>query len=402
MRPVPDDLEAVDLTDPSTFIEHDQYAMWRRFRAERPVYWHAGDPGFWVLTRYADVKRVYRDDQNFTSERGNVLQTLLAGADTGAGQMLVVTDGPRHTAIRKLILESFSPRALQPVMDRLAARTKSLLDELIGAGTVDFAAQFADRVPIATICDLLGVPPSDHSLLLDLNKKALSSTDGGDFTDVSHNARISILYYFAALAQDRRDEPRDDVVSALANTLVDGQPLSDQEVALNSYSLMLGGDETSRLSMIGSIKAFHDFPDQWRALKDGSASVASAVEEILRFTSPAMAFGRRTLADVSIGGEQIAADSIVTLWNTAANRDESVFPDAERFLIGRTPNRHMALGYGPHFCLGAFLARAELGAMLEVLRGGVSHIESCGAAKPIYSNALTGMSSLPASLAPAI
>ncbi|MDG4807540.1 cytochrome P450 [Micromonospora sp. WMMD1120] len=398
MREVPPDLTAIDLTDPATFIEYDQYAMWRRFRAERPVHRHPGDPGFWVLTRYADVKRVYRDDTNFTSERGNVLQTLLAGQDTGAGQMLVVTDGPRHTAIRKLILESFSPRALRPVLDRLAERTASLLDELIDAGTVDFAERFADRVPIATICDLLGVPPSDHALLLDLNKKALSSTDDGDFANASYDARISILYYFAALAQDRREEPRDDVISALANTPVDGTLLTEQEVALNSYSLILGGDETSRLSMIGAVEAFHDFPDQWRALREGAASVASATEEILRFTSPAMAFGRRALADVTIGGERIAAGSIVTVWNNAANRDEAVFPEPERFLIGRTPNRHLSLGYGPHFCLGAFLARAELGAMLDVLRANVSAIESCGPARPIYSNALTGSSSLPVSL----
>ncbi|GAA1225981.1 cytochrome P450 [Streptomyces rhizosphaericus] len=397
------DLTDLDLTDPQTFTGTDLTALWRRFRAEAPVHWHPeapGRPGFWVLSRYADIMAVYRDNTSFTSEYGNVLATLLKGGDSAAGHMLAVTDGPRHQAIRTLLLKSFSPRALGPVVAGVRRRTDALLAEVTARGTCDFAKDVAEHIPIATICDLLGVPLGDRQFLLDLNKQALSSDDADHSELDALGARNDILMYFSELARHRREKPADDVVSVLATGQIDGEPLNEAEVVLNCYSLILGGDETSRLSMIGAVAAFLDHPDQWRRLKDGTVSLETAVEEVLRWVTPTMHFGRRALRDLVIGGELIEEGDVVTLWNTSANADDSVFNDPARFDLARSPNKHVAFGYGPHFCLGAFLGRAEVAAALDALRRTVDHVAAAGDPAPLYSNFLHGLASLPVRLVP--
>ncbi|MCP2167078.1 Cytochrome P450 [Goodfellowiella coeruleoviolacea] len=394
------DLDALDLTDPRTYLTVDEDVMWRRLRTERPVHWHrpVGDgPGFWVLSRHRDVMAVYKDDTSFTSERGNVLATLLKGGDSAAGKMLAVTDGHRHAAVRTLMLRSFGPRMLASVVDGVRARTDRLLAEMVERERFDFATEVAEQIPIATICDLLGVPLGDRRYLLGLNQQALSSTTGEHTELDSLTARNDILMYFSELASHRRESPSDDVISVLASGVVDGEPLSDAEIVLNCYSLILGGDETSRLSMIGAVAAFLDHPEQWDALKSGRVTLESAVEEVLRWVTPTMHFGRRAVADVVVDGELIEAGDVVTLWNTSANRDEEVFDRPGQFDLGRTPNKHLTFGYGPHFCIGAFLGRAELHAVLDTLRRRVAGIERAGEANRLHSNFLRGYARFPVS-----
>jgi cytochrome P450 len=214
-------------------------------------------------------------------------------------------------------------------------------------------------------------------------------------------ARNELLLYFSELAEDRREDPRDDVVSVLATARIDGEPLSEQEIVLNCYSVIIGGDETSRLSMICAVKELIEHPEQWRRLKAGEVAVESAVEEVLRWVTPGMHFGRRALADVELAGRTVRAGDVVTLWNSSANFDEEVFERPEVFDLGRAPNKHVSFGYGPHFCLGAYLGRAEIHAMLTALRTHVERVEPTGQARPIHSNFLHGYSSLPVSLHPA-
>ncbi|MFF2542880.1 cytochrome P450 [Kitasatospora sp. NPDC058063] len=397
------DLDAVDLTDPRTFVGTDLYALWRRFRTERPVHQHRATaqlPSFWALTRYDDVLAVYKDNQRFTSERGNVLTTLLQGGDSAGGKMLAVTDGARHRAIRNLMLRSFSPRALDHVVAQVRLRTTELLGRALGQGTFDYAAEVAEHIPMGTICDLMAVPPQDRQRLLDWNKQVLSADSADGSAEEAWLARNEILLYFSDLARARRRNPGDDVISALATGEVDGVPLSEDEIIFNCYSLIIGGDESSRMASIGAVLAFAQHPEQWRAFKAGQVSVASAAEEILRWTTPAMHFGRRALVDLEIGGRQIAAGDIVTLWNTSANFDDEVFADPRTFDLARTPNKHVTFGYGPHFCLGAFLGREELKALLEALREQVAGIEQAGPAARVYSNFLFGYSTLPVTLHP--
>jgi cytochrome P450 len=400
-------LDDTDLTDPRTFLVpgDELVEMWRRFRNESPVHWHEVSgravPGFWVLSRYHDLIEVYRDNRRFTSERGNVLTTLLEGGDSAAGKMLAVTDGPRHRDLRNVLLKAFGPRALEPVVAGVRERTDRLVRHAVEVGDCDFARDVAEHIPMATVADLLGVPASDRDYLLSLTKEALSTEVEGQSADEALVARNELLFYFSDLAAERRANPRDDVVSILATSTIDGEPLTEQEIIFNCYSVIIGGDETSRLSMICGMRELMAHPEQWRRLKSGEVTVESAVEEVLRWVSPAMHFGRRAVVDVEIGGRTLRAGDVVTLWNISANYDEEVFADPDSFDLGRTPNKHLSFGYGPHFCLGSYLGRAEIAAMLTALRTHVAEAVPNGPAKPIHSNFLRGYSSLPVSLRPA-
>jgi cytochrome P450 len=390
-----------NLVDPKTYAEHDMIEVWRRLRSADPVYRHpatAEGPGFWVVSRYDDVSQVLRDDRNFTSEQGNVLTTMLRGGDTGAGRMLAVTDGPHHTELRKLLLKAFAPRALTDVVRRVRLLIRGLLEEAVERGSCDFAKDVASRIPLETICDLLDVPVADRPEVLRLTKSALASDYETPGADVDRIARGEIILYFSDLLAERRKSPGTDPISLMATAEVGGRRLDDEDIILNCYSLIMGGDETSRLSMIGAVRAFAEHPDQWAALRNGAVTVESAGEEILRWTTPTMHFGRAATGDVELRDQLIAAGDLVTLWFTSANRDETVFPDPDQFDLARTPNKHLALGYGRHFCLGAYLGRVEINAMLDGLRTFVQDIEQTGPGREIYSNFLTGMSSLPVTL----
>ncbi|MEU8635232.1 cytochrome P450 [Amycolatopsis sp. NPDC048633] len=390
--------EFLDLTDPATFVRHEPRDYWQVIRSQHPIYWHdsPGDlPGFWVVTRFSDIQTAYRNARFLSSARGTVLDVLLHGNDSASDKMLAVTDRPRHQQLRNLMLRAFSPKVLGPVVERVEQRTRSLIGSVVGVGTFDFAAEVAEHIPMTTICDLLSIPDGDRAELLRWNKLALSA-DSEEVDDLdSLIARNDIVSYFMDLAKHRRENPGDDVITMIASTQVDGELLSDEEVALNCYSLILGGDESSRMSAIGGVKALAENPGQWAALRAGVASLDDAVEEVLRWVTPAMHFARTALIDLEIAGQKIRAGDIVTLWNTSANDDEAVFPDPRTLDLARKPNKHLTFGHGPHFCVGAFLGRAELRALLSSLAESVRSIELDGTPSRIYSNFLFGYSSLP-------
>jgi cytochrome P450 len=197
------------------------------------------------------------------------------------------------------------------------------------------------------------------------------------------------------LGRHRRRDPGDDVVSMIATAEVGDSQLTLEEVALNCYSLILGGDESSRVSAICAVKALAEHPDQWRALRTGGASLDLAVEEVIRWATPALHFARTATEDMEIGGQPVRARDIVTMWNISANNDEDVFSAPRRFDLTRSPNKHLSFGHGPHFCVGAFLGRMELRALLGALTQSVTDIQLTGTPTPIYSNFLNGHSSLP-------
>ncbi|MGW5237151.1 cytochrome P450 [Streptomyces nodosus] len=400
---IPDDVSTVDLTDPRTFEENDLRAYWRQLRTTRPLHWHppTGDaPGFWVISRYADVMALYKDNKRLTSEKGNVLVTLLAGGDSAAGRMLAVTDGAPHRNLRNVLLKAFSPQALKPITDRVRENTTRLVVEAVRRGECDFATDVAEHIPMNTISDLLGVPTADREFLLNLNKSALSSNEEGQSATDAWLARNEILLYFNELVAERRAKPTEDVISLLANSTVNGEPLSEEVIVLNCYSLILGGDETSRLSMIDAVRTFSEHPDQWQLLRDREVTLESATEEVLRWATPAMHFGRRAVTNLELHDQVIAAGDIVTLWNSSANRDEEVFADPYVFDLNRSPNKHITFGYGPHFCLGAYLGRVEVNAMLDALRTYSTGFEITGEPQRIHSNFLTGLCGLPVRFQP--
>jgi cytochrome P450 len=400
VRTVAEDLSELDLGDPQTFIDLEPVDIWRWFRANRPVHWNNGSPGFWALSKHADVLAVYKDNERFTSERGNVLATLLQGSDSASGKMLAVTDGPRHRAVRNLMLKSFSPRVLGRVAEAVRERTFRLLTDAVGMDEFDLATDVADHIPINTIGDLMDIPNADRQRLVDWNNQSLSRYSAEHTETDEWLARNEILLYFSELAERRRAHPGDDVVSALANGIVDGKPLSEAEIVFNCYSLILGADESSRMSSIGAVLALANHPDQWKTLKDGEVGLDTATEEVLRWTTPAMHFGRRALVDVPLRDQVIAAGDVVSLWNTSANFDEEVFPDSERFDLARTPNKHVTFGYGPHFCIGAFLGRVHVSAILGGLRDLVGGIRLTAPAQRLHSNFVYGYHTVPVSFVP--
>jgi len=405
-RPVldPRDLAEVDLADVRLHADHDLTRVWRHLRDERPVRWNTSPGtaagGFWVVTRYADVLAIYRDQRRFTSTRGNVLATLLQGGDSAGGRMIAVSDGPRHRAVRSLLSASLSPRGLSRLRDQVSATTRRLLGAAVERRRCDFAGDVAAHVPLLTICDLLGVPAGDHPFIREQAGLALGSDRPAQSPAEAWLARNELLLYFRMLTQARRASPGDDLVSVLASGRVDGEELSEDEVILNCYSLILGGDETTRLAMSGAIAAFAEQPLAWRRFAAGELGTAGAVEEILRWTSPAMHGGRTAVEDVELHGERIRAGEVVSVWTVSANQDEREFPEPTVFDLGRSPNRHLGFGYGSHFCLGAYLARIELTALLDALRDLVSRIEPAGPPGRIFSNFLAGYTTLPVEFTP--
>lgn len=390
---------SLDLTDSRTFMERDPFQFFAQVRATEPVYWHAasqGRPGFWVVAGYADVVSCYGASGALASGRGTVLDVLLRGDDSAGGRMLAVTDRPRHRELRALMWRALSPKVLDTVARKVEQRTAALIKRAVGLAGFDFATEVAEHVPMHTICELLSVPESDRPELLRWSKGALTGVDELD----SRASRNELVLYFMDLAERRRADPGDDVISTLATGVVQGEPLSLEEVALNCYSLIIGGDESSRVSAVSTVKVLAEHPAQWRALRDGRVDLDTAVEEALRWATPSFHFARTATRDHVIGGRQVRAGDIVSMWNISANNDERAFADPRCFDLSRAPNKHVALGHGPHYCLGAFLGRAELRALLAVLAATVRDLEVTGPPTRIQSNFLNGYSSLPVRLLP--
>ena len=386
------------MIDPAVHPDPDACDTWRRLREEHPVVrceTGNGGPGFWAVTRYRDIAAVYRDTARLSSEQGNMLGTLLTGGDSAGGQMLVVTDPPRHTALRRMLMGAFSARAMAPVVDGVRTATRSLVAALVDAGGGDFVADVAAQIPLVAICELLAVPPSDRAAMLEMTMAALGADGSQESQEEAAQAQQEILLYYAGLLPGRRKAPGEDIVSLLATEEADGARLSDAEVLLNCYNIIIGGDETTRLSAAGAALALMEHPEQWERLRRDEGLLDPAVEEVLRWTTPVTHIGRTATVDIELRDRRIPVGSIVTLWNISANRDAEIFEDPYRFDISRTPNRHLTLGHGPHFCLGGPLARVELRVMLEELRGQVGELEPAGPVERMASSFLTGVSRLP-------
>ncbi|WP_225829851.1 cytochrome P450 [Streptomyces sp. NK08204] len=404
-RPVvsPDELDCLDFADPRLHAERDLTEVWRHLRARQPFHWQPpreDRPGFWVVSRYADAMAVYRDKEHFTTERGNALENLMIGGDPAAGSMLAVTDGPKHTRLRNVLNAAFAPKTLARIRRSLRRSIDDALAAALDKGECDFVRDVAASIPLGAICDLLGVPDADRQYLLDRTSHAWSSDHADASAEATWQAKSELLLYFSDVAATRRGTDADDVISLLANCRLDGEPISDRDLMANCYGLIIGGDETGRHAISSGLKALIEHPAQWRALKDGTADLATAADEVLRWTVPSLHSGRTATADVEVNGRPVKAGDIVTVWTSSANRDAEVFADPDRFTLDRRPNKHLTFAFGSHICLGHNLARIEVEEVLGALRALVSSAEQTGPEQWIYSSILHGMSSLPVALTP--
>jgi cytochrome P450 len=394
-----------DLSDPDLYAYGDPHAAWRELRASAPVAFNAEaeGPGFWAVTGYAPATEVYKNADAFSSAKGIVLREDRWSPDPAGGRMLALTDAPRHGKVRALLNRAFTPRMVARLGATAGAEARRLVDAAVARGTCELVDDVAARLPVAMTCALMGVPRADWGDMYGLTCRAFGASDAAYRT--SADARVSaaeahteIMMYYRELATARRADPRDDLVSALATGTVDGRRLKLSEILLHCDNLLVAGQETARHAIAGGALALVTAPAQWAALRRHDLALATAVEEILRWTSPGMHVLRTATRDVTLAGATIRAGEEVTVWNASANRDATAFDRPDVLDLARTPNRHLALGVGAHYCLGAALVRLELRAMLAALRDGVRSITLAGPVTRLRSNLIGGYTAVPVTL----
>jgi cytochrome P450 len=398
-RAAPDGPRDIDLADPDLYAFGDPEPVWAQLRERSPVYLNPAGPGgegpFWAVTTHDIVTRVLRDTDTFVSARGMRLGAHPSAVGAASGRMLIVSDGARHAALRRVVGAAFTPRMVERLAAGVRRTAVEVVEEALERGECDLPRVVA-RLPVAVICDLLGVPESDRSFMLDRTAKAF---DGSTPALEAAEAHADILVYYGTLMEHRRRHPGDDVVSALVQGRVDGRPLTDDEIRLNCDGLISGANETTRHAVVGGVRALMEHPDQWRLLRERPAIMPGAVEEILRHTSPALHVMRTAARDTELAGRPVRAGDRVTLWLGAANRDEGVFPQGGRFAVDRKPGaRHVAFAHGPHFCVGSSLASLELRAVFEEWVARVGSAEPTAAHVRLRSNLIWGYESLPIAL----
>lgn len=391
-EPVESPIE-INLTDPKLYSDGDPYAVWQWLRANDPVRWHPPMdlPGFWILTKYDDVRAVYRDPDTFSSAGGIILRPEEHGNDPGGGRTLALTDPPRHRQLRAVVDDWFAPRSVRVLEAEMRAVTREVVMRAVERERCDFVTEVAARVPLYVICNMMGMPRNDWEHLFSLTNQAFGASEAM----ARRLAHLDILEYFEILLESREKSPADDLVSALVTTDVDGRKLSRDDLILNCDNLLVGGTENTRIAASGGMLAFLRHPAEWQAVATRPALLDSAVEEVLRWTSTATHIMRTATRPVVIRDRQIEAGDRVTLWNPSANRDESVFAEPDQFSVRRKPNRHLALGGGEHFCLGGTLARAELRLLYDELLRNTASIELDGAPVLLGSIVVNGPERLP-------
>jgi cholest-4-en-3-one 26-monooxygenase len=396
----------VDLADARTFVTGvpHEYLAW--LRHNDPVHWNdeADGPGFWAVTRYADCVAVNRDYEKFSSYLKTSLVYEMPEEDLAQQQMMMVNmDPPMHTRYRRLVNKGFTPRTINALEERIHRETDVIIDRVCEKGSCDFVTEVAAELPLVVIAELLGVPNEDRHRMFDWSNRMVGSEDPEyqDPDSVPTDAAMELFAYAAGLYAVKQASPHDDLMSVLTQVEVDGERLSELELDLFFMLLTVAGNETTRNLISGAMQAFFDHPDQWQRLIDDRSLLKPAVEEMLRFVTPVMNFRRTATQDLEIAGVPIKEGDKVVFFHASANWDEEAFEDPDRFDVSRDPNPHMAFGGGgPHFCLGANLARMEIRVMFEHLLDRLPDIRPDGDIQRLQSRFINGVKHLPVAFSP--
>lgn len=404
------------LADPAAYEQGVPFAEFARRRREAPVAWvaepelvrHGTDgsasaqgTGYWAVTRHATVLAASREPTVFSSaERGAFLPDPRTRQDLErARQLLVNMDAPRHTWMRRLVSSAFTPRAVAAMRDSVRRLASEVVDRAVACGEIDVVTDLAAELPLLVLAELLGMDPADRNMLFTWSNNLVGFDDpryGGGQVERYRQTFAQAFAYCDALAARRRAEPGDDLFSRLVHAEADGRKLTGPELSQLWLLLVIAGNETTRHLISGSVAALHDHPGELSRLVAEPGLVPTAVDELLRWVSPIMQFRRTAVRDTELGGQPIAAGDKVVLYYISANRDETVFAAPDRLDLGRTPNPHLAFGTGPHFCLGAHLARLEAAELLAALLPHLPRLRLTGPPVRMRTNFMNAITSLPA------
>jgi len=394
--PHPPNLLAEALLDPSLY-QSDPAPLYRELRNNAPVAWVASK-GFWAITSHALVSEISVDPERFCSGKGILVDEI--GVTYDAPPTMMHTDPPAHTRYRRLVQPSFKPTSVRSLDGDIRAMATTLIDALPTTTPVDIVAALSVPYPLQVICSLLGTDTDQWPTFFRWSEAAIPGV--GEMTDEERGAsQLEMWEYLIGLATARRNEPHEDVVSQLATGAIDGDLLSEAELAMFLIQLLVAGNETSRNLLSAGLVALAEHPEQWAMLRADPSLIPQAVEELLRWTAPVISFLRTATIDTELGGVAIDAGDPVLMVYAAANRDETVFgPTAELFDITRDPNPQISFGFGTHFCLGAPLARLEAKIVLEELIRRFETIEIAGPLERSPSSIIAGVTRAPMILNP--
>ena len=393
--------EFIDLSDHDAFVRAVPHEAFAALREHDPVHWNPepDGPGFWAVTRYADIRAVHRDVGTFSSEVGGTSLEDLEPEYIEARKSMLDMDPPRHDELRGLIARRFTPRAVGVWEEQVRKVTREVLDRALPMGEFDFVAEIASEIPMQVFAEILGVPQDERRVIIEIGDRllgnadpeyAVPSDDAHRHLPFSSPAALEMFEFGRRLAAQRRKDPRNDIITQLAF-----EPLTQQEFDVYFVLLATAGNETSRHTITHGLLGLLDHPEELARLRDDPTLGKSAAEEMLRWATPVHHFRRTAAVDTELAGTEIKAGDKVTTWFVSGNRDETVFEDPYRFDVGRTPNPHMAFGPGGiHHCMGAHLAKMEVRIAFEELLARTDRIELTGTPERLRSNFFNGIKRL--------
>ena len=379
------------------------FREWAWLRRHDPVHWteHPDYEPFWSITKHADITWLSTQPRVFlNAPRLAAFNKNAPPPPENESRHLLNMDPPDHGRYRNVSSKQFTPRAVQGWEPKVRQITRQVIDKAAKRERIDFVQDVSAPITIAVIAEMLGVPASDRALLFRWTNEVIAPEDPefqreGDSQKTIEGARMEVFAYFHQMAEARRKQPGDDIVSEVANGTVDGRALPPLELLSYLFLLVVAGNETTRNAMTGGMLAFIENPGEWKRLREDAALVTPAIEEIVRWVTPVIQFCRTSTEDFTLRGQQIRAGQSLCLFYPSANRDEEIFPDGDVFRIDRNPNDHVGFGRGEHVCLGAHLARLEIRAVFDELRERLVRAEVAGPVERVRSSFVGGIKRAP-------
>ena len=404
VSPLPDDVapETLDIISPEKY-EREGYPHreWTWLRQHDPVHWTESEicKSFWAVTKHADIVAIGKNPRDWIIAPRTAVFTREIPPEPTSRHLLTM-DPPDHGRYRNIISKWFTPRTVKIWEPKVVSVTREVLDAAARKGEIDFVADVSAPITIAVIALMLGLPREDWHLLFRWTNEIIAPEDpefqkGRTAQETADSARDELFAYFQEISNKRRNDPKEDILTAVVRGRLDGAPLPTFELLSYYFLLVVAGNETTRNAMTGGVQCFLDNPDQWKAMAEDASLVDGAVEETVRWTTSVIQFARTATRDMELRGKQIREGEAVCLFYASGNRDEEIFEEPFRFRVDRRPNDHIGFGRGEHVCLGAHLARLEIRTMYQQLRERLVSMERTGDPVRVRSSFIGGVKRAP-------